>query len=169
MNNLEIPEHLKELYKQGGPVKYPADILTTPAKPLMMLDQVLVAKMNRIMDGYNGAGLAANQAGKNVRLFMIRRVVYANPVLELLGDEVEEMEEGCLSLPGYKAVVERHKRVRVKFGCKGARAGTIELEGWDARVAQHEMDHLNGILITPDNPRVKSWRWKTEDEMREAA
>lgn len=166
---LEIPDHLKDQYKPGGATKYPAEILTQVAKPVTLLDQVLVAKMNRIMDMYNGAGLAANQAGKGARVFMIGRKVYANPVLEPVGDEVEDGEEGCLSLPGYKAVVTRHTRVLLKYGCVNQKAGSVELEGWNARVAQHELDHLDGILITPDNPKVKSWRWKTEDELKAAA
>lgn len=166
---LEIPDYLKHLYKPGGPTKYPSEVLTQPAKQVALVDQALIAKMKRLMDSYNGAGLAANQAGKPVRVFMIRGKVYANPVLEVIGDETEEGEEGCLSLPGYKAVVERAKRVLLRFGSANTPAGTVELEGWDARVAQHEYDHLDGILITPDNPKVRRWWWKSPEEMAQAA
>jgi peptide deformylase len=120
----------------------------------------LVFDMRDTMAHLNGAGLAAPQIGVPLRvvIFGVQKnprypeaeevpdTVLVNPVVELLGDELEEGWEGCLSVPGMRGVVARHRRIRYRgFDQKGA---SIErsAEGFHARVVQHECDHLDGIL-----------------------
>lgn len=120
----------------------------------------LVADMRDTMAHLNGAGLAAPQIGVPLRvvIFGVKRnprypdaeevpdTVLVNPVIAPLGEEVEEAWEGCLSVPGMRGVVPRFARVRYRgFDETGA---TIErsVEGFHARVVQHECDHLDGIL-----------------------
>jgi peptide deformylase len=120
----------------------------------------LLEDMRDTMQAYNGAGLAAPQIGVPVRVVifgMARNPRYpdaepvpytelVNPVLEPLGDEVEDSWEGCLSVPGFRGMVPRWSRLRyVGFDPQGnpiARDAT----DFHARVVQHECDHLDGIL-----------------------
>jgi peptide deformylase len=70
-----------------------------------------------------------------------------NPVLEWSSEELETSEEGCLSLPGVHVAVERPARVRVRAQDETGQGVEVEAEGLQARVIQHEIDHLNGVLI----------------------
>lgn len=132
--------------------------------------QELVASMTRTMRAAPGVGLAAPQVGESLRIIVMaddddehfagmseaRRVelgrrrldlqAVVNPVLELLGDETEEFFEGCLSVEGYRAVVRRATRVRLAGVDERGEPVDLTLEGWPARIAQHECDHLDGIL-----------------------
>src|SRR5918999_1283504 len=100
-----------------------------------------------------GIGLAATQVGLMNRVLVYRvesdGVIAAlvNPVLEWAGDEREAMEEGCLSLPGVLVEVERPIHVRVRAQDERGERILIEASGLEARVIQHEMDHLDGVLI----------------------
>jgi peptide deformylase len=76
-----------------------------------------------------------------------------NPVLDWSGGEKEWMEEGCLSLPGVHVDVERPVHVRVSARDAGGDEILVEASGLEARVIQHEMDHLDGILILDRTPR----------------
>lgn len=106
--------------------------------------------MYKCMKTHNGVGIAAPQVGINAQFFMysfekVSRVI-RNPVLvEHEGSVVDY--EGCLSIPGFTFPIQRYEKVIVDYlDPKGALA-TIEADGWHARILQHEMDHLNGILI----------------------
>jgi peptide deformylase len=120
----------------------------------------LIGDMRDTMAHLNGAGLAAPQIGVLLRvvIFGVKRnprypgaeevpdTVLINPVIAPLDDEIEEAWEGCLSVPGMRGVVPRFTRVRYRgFDETGA---TIDrsVEGFHARVVQHECDHLDGIL-----------------------
>lgn len=120
----------------------------------------VIADMNETMVAHDGAGLAAPQIGVNLRIVMfgfeanarypeagaIPFTVLINPCIELLTDEVEEAWEGCLSVPGLRGLVPRFRRLRYTgFDEKG---GPIDrtVEGFHARVVQHECDHLDGVL-----------------------
>jgi peptide deformylase len=100
-----------------------------------------------------GIGLAATQVGVMHRLLVYRVEAEAsvaalvNPVLEWASDEREPLEEGCLSLPGVLVEVERPVHVRVRAQDERGEAILIEASGLEARVIQHEMDHLDGVLI----------------------
>ena len=116
----------------------------------------LIASMKKDMLAYNGIGLAANQVGKDLALFVIDErlahehkvpSVYANPEITEYGKEADDMEEGCLSIPGMWAPIHRAKKIMFKaFDEHGVRI-KFRARGMLARVLQHETDHLNGLTI----------------------
>jgi peptide deformylase len=120
----------------------------------------LLADMRDTMHAQNGAGLAAPQIGVGLRvvIFGIERnprypaahpVPYTeliNPVLTALSDEMEEGWEGCLSVPGLRGVVARHARLRYRGLDPTGHIIERDVDGFHARVVQHECDHLDGIL-----------------------
>ncbi len=116
-----------------------------------LLDQ-LVERMMTLMDEAQGVGLAATQVGVVQRLFVFSpgeegSFAVINPRLLELSKETETDEEGCLSLEGVRVPVERSLKVTLEgFDREGAPV-RFELEGLAARVAQHEYDHLDGVLI----------------------
>ena len=120
----------------------------------------LIADMRDTMAHLNGAGLAAPQIGVPLRvvIFGVKRnprypeaeevpdTVLINPVITPLGDEMEEGWEGCLSVPGMRGVVPRYKRLRYRGHDQFGKAIDRNVEGFHARVVQHECDHLIGVL-----------------------
>jgi peptide deformylase len=116
------------------------------------LDQEL-RRMGLLMHDALGIGLAATQLGILHRVLVYRVqpdspvVALVNPQLEWAGRDLETMEEGCLSLPGVHVDVERPIHVRVCARDGGGEEILIEASGLEARVLQHEMDHLDGVLI----------------------
>jgi len=122
--------------------------------------RALVADMDDTMRARNGAGIAAPQIGVSSRVVIfevthnprypqaepVPYTVLINPVLEPLGTERDEAWEGCLSVPGMRGVVARHSRLRYRgFDVEG-NVIDREVTGFHARVVQHEVDHLDGIL-----------------------
>ena len=109
--------------------------------------------MGRLMDDAMGVGLAATQVGVLHRLLVYRVgphgpiAALVNPELEWKGRETEAMEEGCLSLPGVLVEVDRPVHVRVRALNEFGEPILIEASGLEARVIQHEIDHLDGVLI----------------------
>ena len=124
----------------------------------------LAERMERLMDDAQGIGLAATQVGVLRRLFVFRpddegaRAV-VNPRIVERGDETEVQEEGCLSLQGVRVPVPRSLRVTLVGQSLDGDEVRYELEGMGARVAQHESDHLDGVLIID----------RTDDENRKRA
>ena len=112
----------------------------------------LVRTMKATMQGASGIGLAANQIGLNLSLFVAKteRKLHAvfNPRVVWVSKEEDEMEEGCLSIPGQYGVVRRPIAVRVEAEDSKGKKVELTVEGLLARVFQHEMDHLQGILFT---------------------
>jgi peptide deformylase len=120
----------------------------------------LLRDMLDTMESLHGAGLAAPQIGVSQRVVIfgvtanprypqaeeVPSTVLVNPILEPLDGELEEGWEGCLSVPGMRGLVPRHRRIRYRgrdqFGAPIVR----EVEGFHARVVQHECDHLDGVL-----------------------
>ena len=135
---------------------YPAAVLGRPAEPVAEIDVTirrLVVKMTDIMIENKGMGLAAPQAGVGLRLFIIsldgsRENVraYVNPKVTPAGD-LEEREEGCLSVPGVWTKIRRYKRATVTATDLDGREFTEEADGLYARCLQHESDHLDGMLV----------------------
>jgi peptide deformylase len=124
----------------------------------------LVERMTALMHDAQGVGLAATQVGVLRRLFVFepdedgaRAVV--NPVVVERSDETEPDEEGCLSLQGVRVPVERATRIVLEGKDENGEDVRYELEGYGARVAQHELDHLDGVLIID----------RTDDEHRRGA
>jgi peptide deformylase len=160
---------LRHVRKYGDPV------LKTRARPVEVFDAALVDEVRRmgaLMDDALGIGLAATQLGVMHRVLVYRvdqdapLGVLVNPEIEWKGDEVESMEEGCLSLPGVGVEVERPIRVRVSARDEQGAPLVVEASGLEARVIQHEVDHLDGVLILDRTSRDQ--RKQAMRAMREA-
>ena len=149
---------VREILKMGDPR------LLRVAKPVMQFNtpelDALIVDMFDTMHAANGAGLAAPQIGVDlaVVIFGFRRnerypdappvpeTVLVNPVITPLGDAEEEAWEGCLSVPGLRGMVPRWARIRYTGFDSTGRSLEREVEGFHARVVQHECDHLVGKL-----------------------
>jgi peptide deformylase len=155
--------------------QYGDPVLRTKARAIDRFDDDLraeVRQMGRLMDDALGVGLAAPQVGTSHRLLVYRIVsggplgVLVNPVIEWSSREEERMEEGCLSLPEVHVDVDRPVHVRVSARDAWGEAILVEASGLEARVIQHELDHLDGVLILDRTPR--SQRKDAMRAMREA-
>ena len=116
----------------------------------------LVERMTYLVGEANGVGLAANQVGVVRRVFVFRRgeeeageevVAVVNPQVVARSEELETDDEGCLSLPRVLVPVERHVGITLQAADPQGAELRLELEGLEARVAQHELDHLDGVLV----------------------
>ncbi|MFN2278057.1 MAG: peptide deformylase [Candidatus Promineifilaceae bacterium] len=147
-------------------VTLPEKILRQKARPVTRIDdelQQLIDDMIETMRVAPGVGLAAPQIGKSIRLAVIETL----PEVDEEGREIEESRElytiinpeitrrsrkmvdgieGCLSIPGYVGEVERHEEIRVQALDRHGKPQKLKLKGWTARIFQHEIDHLNGVL-----------------------
>jgi peptide deformylase len=131
-------------------------VLRTHARPVERIDDALRAEIERmaeLMSDALGVGLAATQIGALNRVLVYRVQAQApvsaliNPEIEWLGEETETAEEGCLSLPGVLVDVARPIYARVRALNERGEEITVEASGLEARVIQHEIDHLDGVLI----------------------
>lgn len=113
--------------------------------------QLLLKDMALTMKKKDGAGLAAPQIGKNIRVITIgleNDVLHIiNPVITKKSWAKEWGEEGCLSVPKFFAQVQRHKKIKCNFLDQSGKKKSLETTGFLARVIQHEIDHLDGILF----------------------
>ena len=150
-------------------------ILKSSATPVDRFDESLrkqVSRMAGIMGDAYGVGLAAPQLGLSQRLLVYRIgpdapvVALANPELEWVSRDEEIGEEGCLSIPGITVDVERPLHVRVRAIDEEGESRLVEASGLEARVIQHEMDHLNGVLILDRTTRDE--RKRALKQLREA-
>ncbi len=136
--------------------RYPAAVLRGRAAPVEKIDDTirrLVEKMTDIMFENKGMGLAAPQAGVGLRLFIISLTAtrdnvraYINPTVTPHGD-LDEAEEGCLSVPGIWARIRRYKQATVTATDLDGKQFTEEADGIYARCLQHEYDHIEGTVI----------------------
>jgi peptide deformylase len=146
--------------------QYPDPVLRLEAQEVVEFDgdlAQLVERMIHLMQDARGVGLAANQVGILRRVYVIQAEedeeprALVNPVIVDRSSEVDEDDEGCLSMQGVVVPVERPVRVRIEARDAEGNPVALELEGLPARVAQHELDHLDGILIldrtTPEGKR----------------
>ena len=149
---------IREVLRMGDPrlldISKPVETFGTPQL------RELVADMRDTMAHLSGAGLAAPQIAVPLRvvIFGVSRnprypdaeevpdTVLVNPVITPLGEEMEEAWEGCLSVPGMRGVVPRYRRLRYRGFDESGAAIDRTVEGFHARVVQHECDHLDGIL-----------------------
>lgn len=158
----EEPSVIREILRMGDPrllaVSQP---VADPTAPEIA---ALVADLFDTMHAANGAGLAAPQIGVGLRVVIfgyrdatarnprypdadpVPETILVNPELTPLGSEFEDGWEGCLSVPGLRGVVPRHTRLRYRGLDLAGRLIEREVEGFHARVVQHECDHLDGIL-----------------------
>jgi peptide deformylase len=147
---------LTHVRKWGDPV------LKSRARAVDRFDEALRAEvdyMRGIMHDAHGVGLAAPQIGTSNRVLVYRVepdspiVALVNPQLEWVGKENEVIEEGCLSLPGVHVDVERPLHVRARAVDEEGEVVIVEASGLEARVIQHEVDHLDGVLMIERCPR----------------
>ncbi|MBS0378031.1 MAG: peptide deformylase [Proteobacteria bacterium] len=149
---------VRRVLKMGEP------LLREVARPVARFDaalRTLIADMDETMRANHGAGIAAPQVGESLRavIFELRDnpryphikpvpyTVLVNPVLTPLTDEQDEGWEGCLSVPGMRGLVPRYTRLRYQgFDAAGLPIDRT-VDGFHARVVQHEVDHLDGILF----------------------
>jgi peptide deformylase len=130
-----------------------------------------VQRMAGIMNDALGVGLAAPQLGVSQRLLVYRVgpdapvTVLANPEIDWHSEDSEVLEEGCLSIPGIQVDVERPVHVRVRARDEEGEDRMVEASGLEARVIQHEMDHLDGVLILDRTSRDQ--RREAMRELRE--
>jgi peptide deformylase len=136
--------------------RYGDPVLRSRATPVDRFDDGLrdqVSRMGAIMNDALGVGLAAPQVGVSQRLLVYqvghesRLIAVINPEIEWSSNDEEALEEGCLSLPGVHVDVDRPVHVRVRAQDEHGDSRLIEASGLEARVLQHEIDHLNGKLI----------------------
>jgi peptide deformylase len=146
-------------------VTFPDPFLRLKAKPVKKFDkdlQTLIDDMFETMRAEPGVGLAAPQIGESMRLVVIeyaeepededapepkpKRYVLVNPEITQKSEEMVEGMEGCLSVPGLIGTVDRHEKVTVKALTRHGKPQKVKAEGWMARILQHELDHLDGVL-----------------------
>lgn len=139
-------------------LNYPDPRLREPAKPVTVVDdsvRALVADMAETMYDAPGVGLAANQIGELVRIFIIDIAeedepsdlkVFINPEITKL-EGTQMWQEGCLSFPGVSEEIKRAERVKVKALNEHGQPFELEADGLLAVAIQHENDHLNGVLM----------------------
>jgi peptide deformylase len=152
---------LTQIRQYGDPV------LRMRARDVSSFDNDLVrlaARMRQLMHDARGVGLAATQVGILQRVFVFQRaeddvLAVVNPTITARSSETEVADEGCLSLQGVLAPVERNLHVTLEGQDESGAELHMELEGADARVVQHELDHLDGTLILD----------RTTDEARKQA
>ena len=147
---------LAHVRKWGDPV------LKSSARAVDRFDEALEAEvdyMRGIMHDAYGVGLAAPQIGTSNRVLVYRVqpespiIALVNPEVEWMGKETEVVEEGCLSLPNVHVDVERPVHVRARAVDERGEPMIIEASGLEARVIQHEIDHLDGVLMIERCPR----------------
>lgn len=162
---------------------YPDSVLKTVCRECRMpTDEIqsLGSKMLEIMFENNGYGLSANQVGVTTRLFVMRDpenenlgLIFPNPTIEEYGTHKELDFEGCLSLPMQRTKLERFKRVEFTFDDieEPGERKQWSFEGVNARCVQHELDHLNGILLfdhIKSNLSQKSFLERYAKDMKQA-
>jgi peptide deformylase len=135
--------------------QYPDPVLRMEARPVEKFDddlRRLTERMRELMKDANGVGLAATQVGVLRRVFVFvpsedEVAVLVNPQLVNKSDEVSTDDEGCLSMQGITVPVERPVTVRLEGRDETGAEVALDLDGMAARIAQHEYDHLDGVLI----------------------
>tara|TARA_R110002072_G_scaffold269868_3_gene429544 strand:+ start:89833 stop:90345 length:513 start_codon:yes stop_codon:yes gene_type:complete len=155
-------------------LEFPDPRLRTIAKPVTTFD----AKLHRLIDDMfetmyeaPGIGLAATQINVHEQLIVIdvsedksEPLVFINPALEVLDNDLEEYDEGCLSVPGFYETVSRPRQVRVDALNRDGEPFQLIVDGLLATCIQHEMDHLNGKLFVDYLSTLKRQRIRSKLE-----
>jgi peptide deformylase len=136
-------------------VKYPHDALRVEAEDLQDIDDRVTDVAQEMLESMHmaeGIGLAAPQVDLPWRLFVVhvkndKPRVFINPEIIQTSMETSVYEEGCLSIPGVYADVERASQVQIQAFNERGRPFSLTADGWLARVIQHEYDHLKGVLF----------------------
>ena len=139
-------------------IKFGNDILTVKAAEIKKIDERIIhlaKRMTEAMHRAPGVGLAAPQIGKSIRLATVdisvgekpeELLILINPRI-IAHEESETDEEGCLSFPGYSVPISRYRKILFETISLDGKEIRLEAEGLKARAIQHELDHLNGLLI----------------------
>lgn len=165
-------------------------ILRSPAEQVTNVQdaaiQQLIDDMIETLEDAEGVGLAAPQIGRNLQLAIVHTLpdyddegepidgtrdmyVIVNPKIVWDSRKTTYGIEGCLSIPGYLGEVERNFAIRVTALDRNGRKKRYRLKGWDARIFQHEIDHLNGVLYTDKLTEPENyWTEEEYEAMREA-
>jgi peptide deformylase len=154
----ELEREQRRRYLLANVRQYPDPVLRTPAREVTEFDEsltALVERMARVMQTASGIGLAAPQLGVLQRVLVYQAdedaepLALVNPRIVASSEELDTMEEGCLSLDaaGVTIDIERPARVTVEARTPAGDEVRIEADGLEARVLQHESDHLDGVLI----------------------
>lgn len=137
-------------------------ILKQKTKEVVNIDDEilqLIKDMYETMDFADGIGLAANQVGKSISILTVNDIydendklihskkAYINPIIESYSEETDDFNEGCLSVPELREVVTRPKEIQIRYLEINGNEKKETVDGLLARVLQHEIDHLNGILF----------------------
>jgi peptide deformylase len=157
-------------------ITLPDPILRRKARPVTRFDdelQTLIEDMIDTMRAAPGVGLAAPQVGVSERVIVVEYVeeeededapkklfVMVNPEIKTASGETEEGIEGCLSVPGWQGEVERALAVTVKGQSRRGQPMKVKAKGWLARIFQHEIDHINGVVFIDRATKV----WKPQPE-----
>lgn len=135
------------------------EVLRTVSKPISKITgehRRFAQEMIKTMEEENGVGIAAPQVGRNIRLVICKLnpgekneviIPMVNPTLLHKSEDAVEEEEGCLSLPGYWGKVARSSNVLLRYTNLKGVDQTLELNDFNARIIQHEIDHLDGVLF----------------------
>ncbi|MFD2170243.1 peptide deformylase [Tumebacillus lipolyticus] len=135
----------------------PHPVLRQIAAPVTKIDQEILTLLDDMADtmyDYNGIGLAAPQVGISLRVIVVDYGDEFGGLIEMINPEIVEKSgsvvdvEGCLSIPGLRGNVERYEKLTLRFQSRDGKAYEMKPEGYFARVFQHEIDHLDGILYT---------------------
>ena len=164
-------------------VTFPDPFLRLKAKEVKKFDkdlQNLIDDMFETMRAEPGVGLAAPQIGQSLKLVVIeyaeepeeedapmpkpKRYVLVNPEIVERSEEMVEGMEGCLSVPGLVGMVNRHEAITVKALTRHGKPQKVKADGWMARIIQHEMDHLDGVLYVDRASEVYKRVLDDEDE-----
>jgi len=165
-------------------VTVPEPVLRRKAKAVTKFDrnlQILIDDMIETMREAPGVGLAAPQVDVSEQLIVVeyseddeeeetegqpskpkKLYVMINPEITKKSEEMVMGVEGCLSIPGIQGEVERHEAIQVKGLNRFGKPQKLKLDGWMARIFQHEIDHLNGVLFTDLAARL--WKFQQEEE-----
>ena len=165
---------VRPVLRMGNPVLHR---MAAPVKKFGSPElRALLADMDDTVQALNGAGLAAPQIGVSLRvvIFEVKNnprypdvepvpyTVLINPELEPLDETMENGLEGCLSVPGLRGLVPRYRRLRYRgFDAEG-RAIDRSVTGFHARVVQHEVDHLDGILYPMRMPNMRHFGFEDD-------
>ena len=151
-------------------LEYPDPRLRTVAKPVLEVNDEIrqvVDDMLETMYKANGVGLAATQVDFHQRIVVMdlseegdQPEVLINPRYEPIGDEKSDLQEGCLSVPGFYELLDRYARVRLTAWDRDGKEYSKECDGRAAVCGQHELDHLEGKLIIDSLSRLKLDRIK---------
>lgn len=160
-------------------LEFPDPRLRTVAKPVAVVDErirQLVADMFETMYEAPGIGLAASQINVHERVVVIdvsedksQPMVFINPEVSVLDEQLQEYDEGCLSVPGFYETVERPEHIRVTALDAEGKPFTLEPTGLLAVCIQHELDHLNGKLFVDYVSAMKRSRIRKKLEKKHRA